>query len=152
MRIKKVVSFALVVTMLFALAISTFAESRSLNGGNYSAGTVKHQFNTSATATKSSSQSWSRVTDNSLYSYYYKEDDPDTTVEGSHYTYLVDASGSKLTSKWKEVKSGKAAVFTTEDMDKNSNSNTVKLQIHNTEYSKTKRILKTNGILDGIAL
>lgn len=151
MKIRKIISSALIVTMIFALAIGTFAEGRTLNGGEYIAGTVKHRFNTNATSTKTSSQSWGIVTENSSYSKYYKEGDSDNATAGSHLTYLVDANGSRLTSNGKTIESGESISFTTTDMDRNSSSNSIKLQIHNTRYSDTKEILKARGLLTSTA-
>lgn len=147
MRIKKVVSFVLVVTMLFALAISTFADSRAINGDLYSAGKVRHRFTTSATATKDTSEFWTKAVDNAASSYFYTEGNEDNATKGCHTTYVVDGNGTKITSG-KEVGFSATVTFYVSEMNIAPNTNTLRLQIYNPMYgsSGTTQILKTTGL------
>lgn len=145
---QKTVSLALVVVMLFALAMSTFADSRAINGGSYSAGTVRHKFTTSASATKQTHECWSTVVDSSFSSYFYTEGNEDDAIEGYHDTYVVDESGTKLTGS-KRVGFNKSETFYVREMAVGPSTNTVKLQIYNPMYNSgsTTLILKTTGAL-----
>lgn len=149
MRIKKTVSFALVVVMLFALAIGTFAEARTTSSASYSAGKVKHKFTTSAYLSKSSSEKWTQIVDVPSYSRYCREDSDIEDLAAYHRTYLVDGNGNKLSDSYKDIWFGGTGTFSLGEL-KTSSSTAAHLQIYNPKYG-TEWYLKTAGTFNGTA-
>lgn len=143
---KKRIAFSILIVVLLctfvtsSLAVGTLA-TESLSAA-YSSSAVRYYVNTKATAAKNSSQSWLIIFDSNQYSYFYPEGNSGATIEGYHHTYLVNASGNYLTSSYKRVLSGGSFTFGPSDMDKDSSSNTVKLQLCN---PNTEMVLTTKG-------
>lgn len=150
MRIKKTVSFALVVVMLFALAISTFAEARTTSSGTYSAGKVKHKFTTTKSVTKSASETWVKIEDVVSYSKFCTEGSDVEDLASHHVTYLADSNGNKLSSFSQDIWLADTGTFPTSVVEDLSDYSTIKLQIYNPKYG-TEWYLKTAGTIKGTA-
>lgn len=150
MKTKNVIAYVLVVMLLVAFAVSSFADARSTSSASYSAGKVKHKFTTSAYLSKSSSEKWTQIVDVPSYSCYCREgSDIEDLAAAYHRTYLVDGNGNKLSDSYKDIWLGGTGVFSSDEL-KESTSTAAHLLIYNPKYG-TEWYLKTAGTFNGTA-
>lgn len=134
--------------MLFALAISTFAEARTTSSASYSAGKVKHKFTTTRSVTKNASETWTKIEDVVSYSKFCTEDSDVEDLASHHVTYLADEDGNKISSYSQDIWLADTGTFPTGVVSGLSGYSTIKLQIYNPKYG-TDWYLKTAGTIKG---
>lgn len=138
--------------ILLVMAIPVLAATNAYSA-SYSASEVNHYFNTSNSITKSDSEIWTKLQDVISYSKYCSKSSGAVVNEtGSHTTYLISASGTRLSGAQTKEGAGTLTYSSSTVIEKANSAGTVKLQIYNPEYNSSLKVyLKTAGTIKGIA-
>ncbi len=148
MKNRKVVAYVLVIMMLVASAVSSFADARGTSSAPYTAGKVKHKFTTSRYVSKSASETWMKIEDVVSYSKFCTEDSDVEDLASHHVSYLADEEGNKISSFNQDIWLADTGTFPTGVVSGLSGYSIIRLQIYNPKYG-TEWYLKTAGTIKG---
>lgn len=154
---KKNVMCIALAAILLVMAIPAFAEGRAASSASYSAGKVKHFFNTSNTISKVDTEVWVSITDTVSYNRYCNEKTNAVSSESAyHITYLADYLGNKLSAK-REIYSASSSTFSGSALGNAGSVELIKLKIYNpkestydTGDSSQEYYLQTGGSFRGV--
>lgn len=148
---KKNVMCIALATILLATTIPAFAATSTYKA-SYTKDKVNH-YCTSNSVTKSDSEIWMQLQDVISYSKYCSKSSETVVNEtGSHTTYLVSASGTRLSGAQTKEGAGTLTYSSSSVIEKANSAGSVKLQIYNPKYNSSDNVyLKTAGTLKGIA-